>query len=108
MSNVPRPNIPIPPTQLNIEGDVNEGDTSFDVFEDVPDFREPAVVTPKRIEDYPSDYTANNPTIASGTISKNMNKLIKEMERVQKFKDEGQSQVIINNQNKKLKTLKVR
>ena len=105
LPNVPRPNIPIPSTSLNIEGDVNEGDTSFDAYEDVADFREPAVVTPKKIEDYPSDYTANNPTIASGTISKNMNKLIKEMERVQKFKDEGQSQVIINNQNKKIKDL---
>ena len=105
LPNVPRPNIPIPPTSLNIEGDVDEGDTSFNVFEDIPDSVEPAVITPKKIEDHPSDYTANNPLTASGTVSKDINKLFKQTERLQKFRDEGQPQVVINNQNKKIKEL---
>lgn len=105
LADVARPSIPVPtsaeqfqPTDVNVP--------SFDAtFDNVQEFQEPLVTTPRNIEDNPNEYIANNPVTASGTVSKDINKFLKETERLQKFRNEGQSQAIINNQNKKVKEL---
>lgn len=105
LPNVPRPSIPVPknPEQFQpTDVDVPNFDATLPDYDNFP---EPSVITPKKIEDHPSDYTANNPLTASGTVSKDINKFLKETDRLQKFRDEGQSQVVINNQNKKVKKL---
>ena len=61
-----RPFIPVPSdTNVDIEGDVDEGDTSFDVFEDVPEFdyipvpegNRPNIPVPMEEEDILGDQT---------------------------------------------------
>lgn len=102
LADVPRPSIPIPTDDEDIADDVTLDDLDFDEFEK---FVEPAVITPKKIKENPNEYVANNPITASGMISKDINKLTKETNRLQKFKKDGQSQAIIKSQNKKIKNL---
>ena len=102
LADVPRPSIPIPTDDEDIADDVTLDDLDFDEFEK---FVDPAVITPKKIKENPNEYVANNPITASGMISKDINKLTKETNRLQKFKKDGQSQAIIKSQNKKIKNL---
>ncbi len=103
LADVPRPSIPVPTDDEDIADDVSidMSGLELDEFEKFP---EPAVITPRKIEKNPNEYIANNPVTASGTVSKDINKLLKETEKLQKFKDEGNT-VAVRNFEEKVKNL---
>tara|TARA_R100000329_G_scaffold149336_2_gene139824 strand:- start:296 stop:2089 length:1794 start_codon:yes stop_codon:yes gene_type:complete len=105
LADVARPSIPVPTSTEQFQPTDVDVPSFNATFDDVPEFPEPNYATPKNIEDNPNEYIANNPVTASGTVSKDINKFLKETERLQKFRDEGQSQSVINNQDKKVKEL---